>query len=206
MGLFRSNRPVFRAIADSIGLLQGDAATSEFENGPVRPRLDVQASIEAACEYRTFVVSQNDAGADTSVLDLDFFDSGDWTEITERNRTFIVSNPIPPLHEGWVIGMGAMSTVTASLTDIIVWREQPTAVSGIGSELLYKGNTAQSGLVISRGSVGASPILIDLPWWIPNLTVTNALMRTQITTSAATVTNLMFRVLSAPIGTFKRLY
>jgi len=205
VSIIRPSRRVFRAIGNALGILTGEAVT-EFEIGPVKPRLDVAPSIEAGAELRTFILQIIDVGANTTFADLDFFDEGDWSQILLRNRVNTVANlQVPAGHEGWVIGMGVTQTASA-LTRAVFFRDQITSLAGAATETLYFGDIPSNGVIVTRGVRDDSAILEPLPWWIPPTELTDQLLRMELVVSGAVTTNIMFRVLSAPVGTFKRLY
>jgi len=210
VGFFRSPLPVFRAIGDALGFVESDSATTEYENGPVRPRLNVQASIESgAVKINDFILSRTDAGggANTTV-DVNVHDLADWTEIRNRASTFVgvAGSEVPPGHDAWIIRVGVMSTAGAVVSSCEVFTDAPTVVAGFGGVPLYFANTpTASGLMLLTTGLNV-PILLPLPWFVPRPLQKIHDFRFRLTTTGVNTTNLTFTVLSAPQGVFRKLY
>jgi len=207
--LFKSSRPVFRAIGDALGLLESNSATTDYENGPVKPRLDVQASMEARADYREFLLLRTDVGAANTTVDIDVHVLGDWTEITHNGVVFVAvaGSEIPPLHDAWIISAGVSLTIGASLDSCEIFSE--TAATGAGSgrvSRLFGDSTTAQLANVTRSTDLAPAIMTPFPWWIPNVAEQASNLRFNLDTNAAVSTNLVLGVLSAPPGIFKRLY
>ncbi len=212
MGLFRGSRPSFRAIADALGLLQSDAATSEYENGPVRPILDVQASIEAGVDYSEFILLRTDpgGGADTTV-DVDVHVLADWTEIRNRGVTQVgvAGSEVPAAHDAWIIRAGVMVSSGVNFTSAALFTNTATVGAGTGAIPLWFGDSTVRGGAAIEMIVNAtliSPFLLPVPWWVPPVNQQLGNLQFRLLTSGVVSTNLILGVLSAPQGTFKRLY
>lgn len=212
MGLFRSSQRAFRGISDALGLLEADAATTEFENGPVRPRLDVQASLESGVvRYSQFVFGRTDgAGGITSEHGISPHVLGNWSEIANRNKTEVgvAGSEVPPGHDAWIIEVGITNTAPANWTEASIWRQLNTAVAGSGDTILWHGAVSLNQGQVVRNAALDSPILLPLPWWLPPVDqeTGSAGMLLRLVTSNAVSTVLTFGVLSAPQGVFRRLY
>jgi len=207
VGIFRPSFQVFVGIADALGLLEADSATTQYENGPVKPRLDVALSIQKTAVWREFIFSRTDiAGGATTSVDLDFYDStgGNWDEIFVRNSSAILDT-IPAGHEAIVVEVGADTTVTAAFTSLQIARRRVTAGVGGAHQTLFFGDTPDSDLTLTRNATHDSPILMPLPWYFPVPAISDQVIRARLVTLNATVTNLMFNVLSAPPGVFSRI-
>jgi len=208
VGLFRSSRPVFRTIGDALGLLEANSATVDYENGPVRPRLDVQASIEAGANLSEFILLRTDVGAVTDIVDVDVHVLADWTEIRHRNATFVgvAGTEVPPTHDAWILYVGVSTTLASAYTASSIFSTTPTVGAGDGNAIWFFADTVAAGFLATRTARFDPPNLIPLPWYIPPEAERMTKLQFRLVTSAAVSTNLTFGVLSAPAGTFKRLY
>lgn len=208
MGLFRPSIPSFRAIGTALGLLEADAATTQYETGPVRPRMDVQASIEAEVNYSEFVFLRTDVGAVTSIVDIRPHVLGDWAEIIHRNSNFVgvAGSEVPPTHDAWVIYVGAQVSTLAPFTSGEIFSEASTVGAGASRIEYWFGDDAVANGGVTRGSAHDSPIMIPLPWWVPPTVQQTSTLKWRLVTSAAVSTNLSLGIISAPPGVFKRLY
>jgi len=208
VGRFRSTRASFRAIADALGFLEADSATTEYENGPVKPRLNVQASIEAGVNFSSFIFLRTDSagGADTTV-DIDVHVLGDWAEIRNRGVTFVgvAGTEVPPTHDAWIISVGIDLTVGAAIDNAVIFYHASTVGAGSSRIPLYFGDTVGA-IGLLRGSVQASPIVLPLPWPILPVALQTHSLRLKLNTNTVVSTNLTLGVLSAPPGVFRRLY
>lgn len=209
MALFKSSRPVFRSVADALGLLEADAATTEYESGPVKPRLDVQASLEAVVNYSEFVLGRTDgAGGTDTTVDVDVHVLGDWDEIRRRNVTFVgvAGTEVPAAHDAWIIRVGVSATVPSNFETATLFTLSPTVVAGDANVPLFHADTVIVGELLARGAALDSPIILPLPWWVPPVNDQLGSLKFRLNTSNAVSTNLVLGVLSAPRGTFRRLY
>jgi len=205
--LVTPSRRVFRAIGDALGILTGDAVT-EFDVGPVLPRLDVQPSLEAAVNYSDFVLLRTDiAGGANTTVDVDVHVLTDWTGIRHRNRTLvnIPGSEVPAGHDAWIIRAGVSST-TGLITRCSLFWETATLGAGGGHVPLFYGDARLSNSALVRGPNLDSPLLLPLPWWVPPVAQLTAHLRFELVTTGVISTNLVLGVLSAPPGTFRRLY
>jgi len=209
--LFRSRSRAFAAIADALGFQESDAATTEYENGPVRPTMDVQASLESSVvRYSQFVFSRTDPGGGViGTASIRPHVLADWDEIASGNvtRVAVAGSEVPPDHDAWVIEVGLQVTSAASFVDASIWRQLDTVVAGSGDTVLWFGDATTRHLSITQAA-GITPIILPLPWWIPPVdSQTGAVnLRVEIATGNAITTNVTLGVLSAPRGVLRRLY
>jgi len=202
--LFRPTTKPFSAIADFLGFLEVGAATTEYENGPVKPRLDVGLSIQKSAVWRTFIYSvPHGAGATTASVTNDFFTSTNWDAIEVKNVASVL-NVVPPTHEAIVVGVGGRASVDANLTSISITRRRIATIGEAGITLFW-GDTGENTNSVSRNSTHDSAILMPLPWYFPPLTLSNE--EVIIATAASDTVTLVtvFHVLSAPPGVFTRI-
>jgi len=209
VGLFRGNRPVFRSIGETLGLLESESATTEFENGPVRPILDVQASIEAVVDYSEFILLRTDSagGADTTV-DIDPHVLTDWSEIRNRGRTLIgiPGSAVPPTFDAWITTVGVTCSNASTLDEVEIFSLAPTVGAGNGQIIMFFGDTPTPFGHVLRGSADNPPFIVPLPWLIPPLGLQTSTLRMRLNTNGVVSTNLTLGVYSGPPGTFRRIY
>lgn len=202
--LFRPSFPVFTAIGEALGLLEADAATTEFEVGPVRPRLDVGIALQKSAVWRTFIFAHTaGAGAETTTTLLDFYTVTNWDAIEVANRDSLAFL-VPPRHECIVIGVGARASSNANIDSVSIQRRR-TAVIGLLSQALFWGDESDFTLIMTRGTAHADPVLTPLPWYFPPLGIQDAKLSVTVDSSNAVTVLTTFDVLSAPVGVFPRL-
>lgn len=209
MGRFRSTRAAFRSIADTLGFLEADAATTEYENGPVRPFLDVQGSIEHQVVFSEFILGRTDVAAVDTTVDVQVHVLGDWDEIRTGGVTFagVAGSEVPPSWDAWIIRAGvSVSASAVNFTDADLFTVAP--VIGVGSAMvdMWFGDTELPSGNVVRNSTHDSPQIVPYPWWIPPVDQQTNTLRFRLRSSDAVTSNLVLGVLSAPPGTFKRLY
>jgi len=203
--LIRPSRRVFRAIGDALGILDGSAIT-EFEIGPVKPRLDAAPSVEAASRYLQFMVGQVDgAGGATTVADLDPRTTADWTEVLVNGEPEAGAE-VGANEDCWVIGCYETNTSNANFTDTQIFFQLTRAPSLAPVEIVWLGDLSLSSNAVVRGAARDSPILKPLPWFIPPRNVADLTLSHRTLTTNATTWTIVLEVLAAPRGTFKRLY
>jgi len=203
MPLFHPTNRVFSAIADALGFLETNSATTLYENGPVRPRLDVGKSIEQTAVWRTFLFAITEVGAATAITAFDFYTALNWDTIEVRNRAsdaFVV----PATHECYVVGVGARCDVNAALNSVSV-RRRRIATAGETDQILFFGDNSELTTIITRNATHDDPVLRPLPWYFPPLGVQNAEIVVDTDLSAAATLFTVFQVLSAPPGVFTRM-
>lgn len=210
MPIIRPSFRAFRAIGDALGILTAEAVT-EFEVGPVRPRLNVQASLEAGVvRYSEFILLRTDVGAADTTVDVDVHVFDDWTEMRSRGQTFpttgVPGSEVPEDHDAWIIRIGISTTVSAAFLESEVWTETPTLGAGAGFTSMFHADQVTTQGFGARGATLESPIMMPLPWFVPPLSQSLGSLRMRLRTSAITSTNLVLGVLSAPAGVFRRLY
>lgn len=209
--LITAGRAAFRAASDALGF-DGPDGVVEFETGPVRPRLDMQAALESGrVRYSQFVFSRTDGGGgSTATQNIRPHVLADWTEIASRQTTFVgvAGTEVPPDHDAWVIEAGIEISSGANFTDASIWRRLATTPAGNADIILLHGDTRLVTAQMVRNATFDSPILLPLPWWIPPVSEQTGVntLACSIRTTAAMTTNVCLSVLSAPRGVFRRLY
>jgi len=203
MTLFKPGFPTFSAIADFLGILEADGATTEYENGPVKPRLDVSLAIQKTAVWRTFILIVSNVGAITSTLELDFRTNDNWDAIRQRNREAF--NPVPLTHEILVVGVGGMVSANGNVTSFSLVRRL-VAVVGPVNHTLFFADAGTDDATMTRGSENGSPVLVPLPWYFPLADLSDQAIRSQFITTGNATLSMSFNVLSAPPGVFSRIW
>jgi len=199
---------VFNAVADALGFTDGSAVT-KYELGPVRPRQDVQASIESGIvNYSEFILLRTDVGAVTTTVNINPHTLADWTEIRNRGRTLVglVGSEVPGDHDAWIISAGVTVTVVGAISNAEIFTETPTLGAGVASATLWFGDVANPRGGVMRAASRETPYTELLPWYMPPNKQQVFNLRFRLQTNAAVSTNLLLGVLSAPQGVFRRLY
>ena len=206
MPLFRPTNRVFSAIAEALGFLESDAATTGYENGPVKPRLDVGNSIQRSAVWRRFIYGITTVGADTTTINNDFYTAGTWDAIEILNRDVgSAAGVVPESHEAIVVGVGARASVDANFTSVYI-RRLRTAAIGALQEALFFGDQSNGTDIVTRNATHDNPILLPLPWYFNPLSIDDVNLSVTTETSAAATILTMFDVLSAPVGVFPRIW
>lgn len=215
MPIFKPSFPAFSALQDALGILDSQGATTDYENGPVLPRLNVQAALESGVVRQAafMKVVVDIAGGDETLFDARPHVLADWDEIAVGGVIFagVAGTEVPPTHDAWITDIGVeIVTLAANFTSMALAMRQTTVAAGSAFRPIYFGNTTftidTTTLCITRNATFDDPIIGRLPLWVPPPSVSAETIRGRLVTSNALTTTLMFEVLSAPRGVLQRLY
>jgi len=199
-------RRIFAAVSSALGL-RGSKSLTKVDLEAAIAVFSTQPAVEASSTLRTFIKSKTDiAGGATTEVTHDFRAPNSWDEIYTRRDVGTATEGVPDDEEIWVIGAGVLATSSANFTRAMMYLEHPTIVTGDATESLYYADTASTAHVIGQAGALGTPFMTPLPWWLPLPGLSAGVIKSTIVTSGVVTTNILFRVLSAPPGVFKRLY